>query len=178
MLKKLFNIFSLLLVIIFIFPSIILAHDYVLPYPSYMPGNKLYKVSRIVDTIQNYWYWGSISQEKYHLGLSDKYLVEAKTLFEYKQYLLGVDALKRSNNEFLKVRPNIDTARKEGKDMTEITDIFIEAEEAHEEVLDGIKQRVPVEFNWTPEKTQSTNLLLHALINESVTLRQKEIQKI
>src|SRR3989344_2434627 len=72
---------------------------YVLPYPSYMPGNKLYTFSRFFDEVGRIWNFGSIASTKYALHLSDKYLVEAKTLFEYQQYLLALDALQRSDRQ-------------------------------------------------------------------------------
>lgn len=89
--------------------------DYVLPYPSVMPGNKLYRITRIVDQLKKYWYFGNIAQIKYHLGLSDKYLVEAKTLFEYKQYLLATDALKRSSDQFSQIHQYVIKAEAGGR---------------------------------------------------------------
>src|SRR5450759_4493421 len=105
--------FAFLLSLIFSHSSLVYA-DYVLPYPSYMPGSSLYKVSRVVDRLKFYWSWGNIAQIKYHLALSDKYLVEASTLMEYKQYLLGVDALRRSDAEFTKLPVYVAGAKKEG----------------------------------------------------------------
>src|SRR5450759_5012191 len=92
--------FSFLLSLVFSHSSLVYA-DYVLPYPSYMPGSSLYKVSRVVDLLKFYWSWGNIAQIKYHLALSDKYLIEAKTLMEYKQFLLGTDDLRRYDKEFV-----------------------------------------------------------------------------
>ena len=56
--------------------------DYVLPYPSSMPGSKFYQIRLIWDEVKKYWYFGSFGQFEYNLKQSDKYLVEAKTLFE------------------------------------------------------------------------------------------------
>ena len=153
----------------------VFASDYVLPYPSYMPGNKLYKVSRLIDKLQNYWYWGNIAQEQYHLGLADKYLVEAKTLFEYNQYLLAADALNRSNQQFQLVRPYIVKAQKQGVDVKDILNIFSAAEEKHEEVLNILEKEVPETFVWTPEKDKPTNLPLHQLLEQAVVIRKNEI---
>ncbi len=128
--------------------------EYVLPYPSFMPGNKLYRLTRIIDKLKNYWYFGEIAQAKYHRGLSDKYLVEAKTLFEYKQYLLGGDALRRSDEEFAKTPKNPEAAQK------------------HIEILTGLLSIVPDSFTWTPEKAGSTELPLKDLLEASIRLRQ------
>jgi len=110
--KKLYITAILLIVIFNHFGSAVFASSYILPYPSYMPGNKLYRISRFIDSISRYWYWGNLSNIKYHQKLSDKYLVEAKVLFDYGQYFLGVEALKRSNEEIKLVRPYIDNAHR------------------------------------------------------------------
>src|ERR1700690_3290457 len=138
--RKVFFLPLLCIVLLMGFTIPVFASNYVLPYPSYMPGNKLYKVSRILDKLQNYWNWGNIAQERYHLSLSDKYLVEAKTLFEYNQYFLAVDALNRSNQQFMMVRPYVTKAQQEGKDVKSILDTFTAAEEKHVAVLGAIKQ--------------------------------------
>lgn len=159
-------------------PSYVYAHDYVLPYPSFMPGNKLYKISRFIDRIENFWYWGSLAQTKYHMGLADKYLVESKVLFEYKQYLLGVDALKRSDLEFQKIRRNIANAQIEKKDVSKIVDDFSAQEEKHEEVLSTIEEQTPGSILWSPEKDSPTNIQLHGLIDASIKIRKTEIEGI
>jgi hypothetical protein len=177
--KRYTNIKLLFFGLLFAFFAVhISAYNYVLPYPSYMPGNKLYKVSRLIDKLQNYWSWGSIAQERYHLGLSDKYLVEAKTLFEYNQYLLAVDALSRSNEQFLMVGPYIEKAQHEGKEVSVIRDTFSTAEEKHEEVLNVIEQEVPKVFVWSPEKSKPITLALHEMLDEAVAIRQKEIRQL
>jgi cell shape-determining protein MreC len=126
--------------------------SYVLPYPSFMPGNKIYKITRLIDKVKAYWYWGELGQAKYHTALADKYLVEAKVLFEYKQYLLAVDALKRSNE-------HVEKASNE------------EQRAAHVQVLTRIKEDVPEEFTWTPEKDKATKLSLYDLIDAAIALR-------
>lgn len=140
-----------------------------------MPGNKLYTLSRILDKVQGFWSWGNIAQERYHLGLADKYLVEAKTLFDYEQYLLAVDALQRSNQQYQLVGPYIINAQKQGIDIKDIQYTFSASEEKHEEILDMIKQEVPPVFVWTPEKDKPTNLPLDQLIDEAMAIRKKEI---
>lgn len=137
--------------LLFLAPGIHAA--YVLPYPSFMPGNKIYKVLRIVDRAKAYWYWGELGQAKYHMALADKYLVEAKVLFEYQQYLLAVDALKRSDEHIKQAAT-------------------IEQKAEHVRVLERIKQEVPVEFTWTPEKAEATQLPLHELLDVSIALRK------
>jgi len=150
-------IFSICLLLIayclFAFP---VHAEYVLPYPSFMPGNKLYNITRAIDKIENYWYFGTIAQTKYHLKLSDKYLVEAKTLFEYKQYLLATDALARSDLEF-KALPK--------------SKIVARAAQKHRQVLESLLLTVPPEFVWTPEKSSAIPLDLYGILSHSITLR-------
>lgn len=132
--------------------------DYVLPYPSFMPGNKLYRISRLVDEVKKYWYWGRIGQIKYHMMLSDKYLVEAKTLFEYKQYLLAVDALERSNDHF-KAISHTDA------------DLINEESLAHRQVLEKLRKESPEQFQWTPERKNSTILPIAKLLEDAIATR-------
>jgi hypothetical protein len=148
------------------------ANGYVLPYPSFMPGNKLYKVSQVFDIVGNYWNWGSIAQAKYHLALADKYLVESKTLFEYNQYLLAVKALNHSNGEVQKVLPFINNGTKEGKDMSLLRTIFSSALDKHIEVLGFLKTIVPKTYTWQPEKATATDLHIFDDIESSILLRE------
>jgi len=145
--------------------------SYVLPYPSFMPGNRLYRVSRFLDKIQYFWYWGSLARIKYHLHLSDKYLVEAKTLFEYHQYLLAVDALTRSNDHFLSLLPWVGRARTEGKDVSGVRVLLAQAVEKHRHVLGKIAREVPSEVEWKPERQVPTRLFLKERLDEAVAAR-------
>lgn len=154
--------------------------SYVLPYPSYMPGNTLYKVSRLIDSVKQYWYWGNLAQVKYYLGLSDKYLVETKTLFEYKQYALGVDALTRSTEAFQKLPDLVVAGQKEGKDMAPSITLIGEAAGEHKRVLEYMKDESPSQFRWTPEKTSPSDLFLHQDIEKALSVRETvflEVQK-
>jgi len=147
--------------------------SYVLPYPSYMPGNKMYTLSRVFDRLNNWWYFGSIAQIKYHLKLSDKYLVESETLFEYQQYLLAIDALGRSDEEFLKIPEHIQKAFQEGKDVSYLTEMSRAAALKHMEVLDGISEITPESFLWVPEKSASTQLDVRSHILDSLNIRKR-----
>jgi len=147
--------------------------EYVMPYPSYMPGNTMYRVSRIVDRLKFYWSWGNIAKIKYHLGLSDKYLVEAKTLMEYNQYLLGVDALNRSNKEFSALPGYIQKATQEYGDVSSFRKTISEAAAVHDSVLQKLETEVPAQFTWTPEKSAATPLSLHEDIEQARAIRQE-----
>lgn len=168
--KKLFIVCIMTFVVLF--PITHIQAEYVLPYPSYMPGNKLYKVSRIIDSLKNYWYWGTIAQIKYHIGLSDKYLVEAKTLFEYKQYLLATNALKRSDKELANLVTLLDKGDQEGKVMDNQQQIILEAMQVHMVTLENMKSQLPSEFLWTPEKATATDLSIGVMLDTSIQIRK------
>lgn len=159
-------------VFLFLFPMIKLQAGYMLPYPSFMPGHKLYKVSRILDTVKKYWYWGSIGQVKYHLMLSDKYLVEAKTLFEYQQYLLATEALQRSDVHFSQLPEYMERAKKEGKHVDRFVALIEKAATEHEEVLERLKGILPETFTWTPERATPTKLSIYELLFKSIVIRR------
>lgn len=145
--------------------------DYVLPYPSYMPGNKFYSVSRLLDRAAAFWHWGEIASVKYHLALSDKYLVEAKTLFEYNQYLLAVEALRRSNEQFRLVPQLLERIKDQGKDADKLVGRAREAAATHKRVLASLRGELPTEFTWIPEKQQATTLRLKELLDEAIAAR-------
>jgi hypothetical protein len=164
---------GILFSVLYLFPLSKPRAEYMLPYPSFMPGNKIYRISRIVDSLNRYWYFGSIAQVKYHLNLSDKYLVEAKTLMEYKQYLLATDALMRSDNECMQVPFYIKQAELEKIDTTNLKMMIIGSMDKHEEVLTNLISTTPIQFVWSPEKSVATTLLIHDNIEKSRTIRKQ-----
>jgi hypothetical protein len=162
--------YCLLLIVscLFIIPPV--RAEYVLPYPSTMPGNKLYKVTRIIDSLKKYWYFGNIAQVKYHLGLSDKYLVEAKTLFEYKQYLLATDSLKRSNDQFSQIHQYVVKAEAEGENMQNFKKIISDASIVHQQVLEQLLDNTPEDFEWRPEKAKTEMLYIHDDLHNAISI--------
>lgn len=107
--------------------------------------------------------------------MADKYLVEAKTLFEYKQYLLGYKALEKSNKYFISILPNLLRAKENGKNIIQKKSIFDEAAKKHIEILNKIKDESPNEFNWRPEKSLPTNLNIGCEILSSIEIRRKDL---
>lgn len=176
MAKKTYLSFFLCLALILGFPSFTFAEsNYVLPYPSYMPGNFLYKPRLILNKLSAYIYFGDFGRFDYSLKESDHYLVEAKTLFEYKQYLLGVSALKKSDSFFMTISPNLENARKSGKNTSEKEVLLREATLKHMETLGDLKNKLPKTFNWSPEKSESTPINLSDLIDKSIQIRSSAL---
>jgi hypothetical protein len=149
--------------------------DYVLPYPSSMPGSFFYKMHLVYESFSKYWYFGDFGQFDYNLKMSDKYLVEAKTLFEYRQYLLGDKALSKSDKYFVNILPSLISARKNGKNILQKRALLNEASEKHIEVLREIMEIVPSTFTWEPEKSLPTTLNLKDALSESIELRKENI---
>lgn len=146
--------------------------SYVLPYPGVMPGNRLYFLFSILDTIQRYYAFGDFAQFKYNLSHSDKYLVEAKVLFEYNQFPLALQALKTSDDFFKKTYPNLKSAKKHMKDISEKKKILDLASEKHKETLRNILSTVPDSFNWQDEKKPPIILSLRHQILKSIKIRE------
>lgn len=167
------------LFLLFVFGYLLFIHPlqiyaaYMLPYPSTMPGNKIYKITRIVDNLKAYWYFGDIAQAKYHLLLSDKYLVEAKTLFEYKQYLLGQDALLRSDSQFSLLEESITRIETNNKNATDVKRTVSEAADTHIALLNMLQTVTPEVFDWTPEKGEATHIPLYELYSNAKDLRMR-----
>lgn len=147
--------------------------DYVLPYPSQMPGGKFYTINQVIEKVSYFWYFGNFGKSYYYQRLSDKYLVEAKTLFEYKQYLLAYKSLLKSNQYFEKIYPCLISAKIEGKDISEKQEKFRQESLKHLEELNKLKNSTPKEFLWTPEKVKPTLLNVHSLIEASINIRKK-----
>src|SRR5260221_10309515 len=166
--KKISRIAVLIFCLLYIFTFKANAiSPYVLSYPSTMPGSVYYKMHLVLEAFMEYWYFGNFGKFEYNLKESDKYLVEAKTLFEYNQFLLGYNALKKSDTYFQKTKPFLMRAQKEGKNISEKNNMLRQAAEKHIETLEKIKTEVPPTILWQPEKALSTNLNLLDSINQA-----------
>ncbi len=167
--------FFIIIIIVFLYLSnnsvTFASSNYVLPYPSAMPGSFVYKLELVKEYLMSYWYFGDFGQFKYNLQESDKYLVEAKTLFDYKQYLLGYQALTNSDQYFEKIRPSLISAQNHNKDISEKLSILKEAALKHIEELNKMRKNVPETFVWSPEKRKPSNLNLGWLILNSIKIR-------
>lgn len=168
-------IFILLLLFEIFTVRVFAQSSYVLPYPSFMPGSPFYKINLVKEEILKYWHFGNFSHFKYNLKQSDKYLVEAKTLFEYKQYLLAVNALEKSDFHFSKTKPSLLNAKREGKNISQNRNILHEASLKHVEVLLKIEREIPETFVWQPEKKKPTTLYLSKEIREAIDIRKKNL---
>jgi len=167
-------VIALFIILYSLFTPRIIFAEYALPYPSYMPGNKLYVVSKILDRAKSWWYWGAIGQTKYHMMLSDKYLVEAKTLFEYKQYLLAINALRLSDEHIAEAPKYITMGKSRGVDMVQFESLFTAELTVHRTVLEKLKTELPKTFIWTPEKQPVTTINIDGLLSAAITLRAQQ----
>lgn len=146
---------------------------YVLPYPSFMPGSKFYFVKTSYDKAKSFWYFGDIAQFSYNLKQADKFLVEAKTLYEYKQYVLAKKSLDNSNDYFDHAGVIIGISEKRGRNIHEKKELLKEAAKKHIEILKQIKGTTPEEFVWTPEKEQATIFKIHTILHGAEQIREK-----
>lgn len=169
-----YYLISLLFLFYFLSPRNILAESpYVLPYPSAMPGSIFYKLNLIQEEILKYWYFGDFGQFKYNLLQSDKYLVEAKTLFDYKQYLLAYKALQKSDNYFKKIKPAILSAKRNDKNTIDKEKLLKEAGQKHIEELKKLKIILPSTFEWKPERQQPKTLNFQEAFESAIRIRQE-----
>lgn len=172
--KRVMRIFFLILVIFLLFSDFAFASsDYVLPYPSSMPGSILYKPRLLLEGLLKYWYFGNFGQFKYNLKESDKYLVEAKTLFEYSQFLNASLSLKKSDDYFKNTLPYLLKAEKEKKDIDQNKKILSSASAKHIEVLNKLLNELPRQVEWIPEKSASTTIYIEKQIKDSISIREK-----
>ena len=155
--------------------SVFAQSSYVLPYPSFMPGSKFYVFFEIKDKVSEFFYFGDFGRFKYNLSQSDKYLVEAKTLFEYNQFLLARDSLEKSNSHFLKIKPSLISASKNSKLINEKQNVLDSASLKHIEILEKLKAELAPEFVWNPEKGQAQTIEIRKIIVDSVKIRSGEL---
>lgn len=170
------RIFLIIFFVLFISSSTICFanESYVLPYPSSMPGSLLYKPKLFLEYISRYWYFGNFGQFKYYLKESDKYLVEAKTLFEYGQYLHASSmSLKYSNEYFKMTLQFLEQAAKEGKDISGNRRLLKEAARKHIEVLNKLSNDLPDKFEWRPERDNPTTIYIRKDLEKAISIRSK-----
>ena len=139
-----------------------------MPYPAAMPGNKLYKISEAFDIVKGWWSFGNLAQFSYNLNIADKKLIEAKTLFEYKQYLLAANALPQYTLHLDLAQQALKKAKKEGKDISKKQILFLQAIDAHREILEQIQQETPENFLWQPEKQKPQTIKIRKLLKDAI----------
>jgi len=174
------NIYTKLLVtcvvllwIIFFTPASAFAQEYVLPYPGFMPGHSLYKISNIVDKLQEWWSFGDFTKFHYHLNAADKKLVEAKILFEYKQFLLASESLQIYEKHLKLANNYLSTAVANGKNISQNRRLFTSAILKHSEVLEKLKLNLPERFLWSPEKESSKMIEIRIILTDAINLGEK-----
>lgn len=170
--KSMKRLVLVLIAILFIAPNAFADSSYVLPYPSFMPGSKFYTVSIIKERIDEFLNFGSFSRFTHNLSTSDKYLIEAKVLFEYRQFLLASKSLKKSNIYFAHAKENLKSAKQEGKNISSKQKLLVQAGEKHIEVMEKILEDTPEEFVWSPEKERSEKIQIHSNLKQSIDVRR------
>lgn len=172
---RLFLFFLLFTIYFLLFAFPVLASDYVLPYPGFMPGHKLYKTHQVWEKFKEYWHFGNLSKYKYYLKTSDKYLVEAKTLFEYNQYHLATQSLAKSDDYFNKAALSLYDAKKEPKDLSKKIEELNDAKDKHIEILSQLLGDLPKKIEWQEEKKEKVDLEIEFLINVSIKQRETAV---
>ena len=149
------------------------AVSYVFPYPSFMPGSKLYRIHQVWEKIDFYRHWGNLAKFKYHLKYADKYLVEAKTLFEYGQHLLALEALQKSNQHWQQAGPALNRAADESKEIRVKRDQLASARQAHQEILKILSGELPETIVWQSEYQSGESLEIKRFLEEAIIIREK-----
>lgn len=173
--KILLCVLASILLFVFSRAPVYAESSYILPYPSAMPGSIFYKTHLVWEKVMKYWYFGNFGQFEYNPKQSDKYLVEAKTLFEYKQFLLAYGALIKSDSYFAQSPLYLRLAKRENKDIENKKNILKNAALKHIEILYLLKNEVPEKFEWRPEKSSPTKLNLKEAISKSIEIRKNNL---
>jgi hypothetical protein len=118
-----------------------------------------------------YWNFGDIAGMKYERALSDKYLVEAQTLFSYGQYKLAVTAIGKSDQHFAQAVVHAVEITYKQKDNGTQKQILQDQAEKHKEILDSLSESLPETISWNEEQTESEDISISLLLNKSKILR-------
>lgn len=172
--KYLLGLISFILISCIFITKIQAYSDYVLPYPSSMPGSFAYKLENFKERVSKYYYYGDIGRYRYNTFYSDKYLVEAITLFNYKQYFLGYESLQKSNEYFKNISLSLNSANKHDKHTSNFINSYKSESDKHIEELEKLKLIVPFNYNWQAENEKANLLKLHALIDRSIAIRKEK----
>lgn len=160
------------LLLFFTVHGVLASSTYILPYPSFMPGHRLYRAEQILDILRRFWAFGNFSRHQYELGMADKKLVEAKTLFEYGQYFLATRALVDSNQHWQKATDCLKEAKDEGKNISQKLANFQAAADKHQEVLNELLAKLPEEVIWQEERKEAQKLKIKEWLEEAVRDRK------
>lgn len=145
--------------------------SYVLPYPSFMPGHKFYRVEEIFDRLYGFWCFGNLARFKCDSKMADKKLIEARILFEYGQLSWGIGAIQKYRLYLSRTFLALEMASGEGKNVSQKKEIFIAALDKHQEVLGEILGKTPETFYWQEEKEEGKTLT----IKQTLDLAQVDI---
>lgn len=167
-------LFSSIIVFLFLFYPLktYSSSDYVLPYPGFMPGSSFYPIFEYADLVKGFFAFGDFASFSYSLSQSDKYLVEAKVLFEYNQYPLAIKSLKKSDQYLIAAKSSLSNAKTNRKNISQKHMQLRSAEQKHTEVLDSILPKVPKIFTWEDEKKDPVLLQLESEILKSIEIRK------
>lgn len=172
--KKIISVFIVYLILntLYLILPLAVQAEYVLPYPSFMPGSTLYKISTLLDSLKRSWYFGNIAQLKYRMALADKKLVEAKTLFEYKQYALAMKSLDLSTEHAKYLSPLLDKAKRAGIDTKLQRETICEEMTVHGKELETLKKNLPASFLWQEEKRIAVDLPIQTTLEDATHTRK------
>lgn len=177
--KKIF--FAQLIIVLYCLVTILppqkVFADYVMPYPSVMPGNKIYILYEFADKIKEWWSFGSLAGFSYHLMIADKKLIETKTLFEYKQYLLATKALPLYEYHLIYAQKSLINAQLEDKDINQKNMLFKDAIRKHKEILESLKTGLPNKYTWVEENRSAKELLIYEMIDHAISIGEKCSEK-
>lgn len=172
--KKIISVFIVYLILntLYLILPLAVQADYVLPYPSFMPGSSLYKISSVLDKMKRSWYFGNIAQLKYRMAMSDKKLVEAKTLFEYKQYPLAISALDKSTEAAKYLLHLLGKAQATGIDTKLQRETICDEMTVHGKELEILKKNLPPSFLWQEEKKAAVDLPIQTTLEDAMRVRK------
>ncbi len=119
--------------------------EYYLVYPGLLPDHPLYKVKAARDRIRLWLTNGSLKQAELMLLFADKRIGAGKVLVEGNKVPLGITTFQKGEKYLDSAVSKVAVAKKEGKDISEISLKMKNASLKYEEILVDLESKISSE---------------------------------
>lgn len=142
--------------------------NYELPYPGILPDHPLYFLKVIRDRVIKFLINDPIKKAEFNMLTSDKRLYAGAFLVDKGKYQLAVSTISKSNNYFFEVIDQLNRAREEGKNTSDLLKKMKLSALKHKETIEDLEERIDKKYlrELTEEKKRaedfekSVNLIL------------------
>ncbi|MCL5970697.1 MAG: DUF5667 domain-containing protein [Patescibacteria group bacterium] len=117
--------------------------NYSLPYPGILPDNRLYFTKVIRDKLISLLISNPLKKAEFDLLVADKRLASGFYLTEKGNFKLAETTISKGENYFGEAIDKTREAKKQGMDISHVTQQLFDASEKHKEVIKGLEAKSP-----------------------------------